>query len=137
MPMLQELSLRDSPLLSNNRTAEERQWRYAQVAEQVFERLAKLGSNVQRIHFVPALYPEDNVAAPDANGHTWPCYSYEGGILCTYQERKVVKTVALPIPCSFTIKQWVCQVLRMTIQAATLNRLLPFQALRQRRSERL
>lgn len=100
-PNLRSLVLIHDALVSNNCTVLERQWRHAQLADEIMRVLVQSGSSVDYVHFRPS-YPDKGHDSPrdmDANGHTWPNYSYRRGAVSFDAQdcRQFVQTVAVPV----------------------------------------
>ena len=80
-------------------TTLDRQWRYAQVADQIMSCLVKHGSNVEILDLgSPCFHYERSEV--DENGHTWPEYSYRVGSVTTHihGRQQFVKNIVIPIP---------------------------------------
>ncbi|KAF2633403.1 hypothetical protein BU25DRAFT_405299 [Macroventuria anomochaeta] len=102
LPKLETFLLRGPPWLRGNYSAMERQWRYAQVADEIIRVLAKAGSSVSTLAFSPAYRPSKDIPfdVADENGHIWPRYRYKRDVVFEVGAGRemVVKHIAVPCP---------------------------------------
>jgi hypothetical protein len=75
----------------------ERRYRYQQLATAILEYLVENGSPIQMLVFAPAhAYAMPAHIRADANGHTWPFYTYQKAI-CTPVLSRIDQVVAVPV----------------------------------------